>query len=89
MTTQIKDEALNVLETLEFVKTTEGGYENPHDDQENHDLLNEECTHFQTLCGQDCWSFGDGSYITRGADDYFHGEDISDFEQIDADASSE
>ena len=77
--------ALNTLTKLNFKKTTINSYDNNElDNNELHDLLNDECVYFQTLCDQDTWSFSDGSYITRNQDDYFDGDDISEFELTDS-----
>ena len=58
-------EAKSILEKLNFQPTTLGhnSFDNETDNNELHDLLNDECTGFQTLCDQDVWVFGDGSYI--------------------------
>ena len=75
--------AKDILKKLNFTDSSNGAYENESDNYDLHDLLNDECNLFQTLCDQDVWSFGDGSYITRNGDDYFDGDDVLDFELID------
>jgi hypothetical protein len=74
--------ALKVLNELGFtMNVMECSYEHlEFDNSELHDLLNDECTEFQEIAGQDTWSFEDGSYVTRLVDDYFLGDDISLFE---------
>lgn len=54
-----------------------------YDNDELHDMLNDECTHFQVLMDQDTWSFGDGSFITRNEDVYVAGNDVTELELTD------
>ena len=73
--------AANTLKKLYFSITDINSYSNS--DLDEHDIriqLNNECMFLQELCGQDTWSFCDGSYITRIQDDYYPGDDIRDFE---------
>ena len=72
------------LAKLNFSKTTIGSYDNELDNNELHDLLNDECVGFEVTEGQDVWVFGDGSFITRLEDDYYHGADVDTFEPLKA-----
>lgn len=74
--------ALNILSKLNFKQSQlcYNSFDNELDNNLLHDLLNEECTSFKTLCDQDVWIFSDASYITRNVDDYFYSNDVTDFE---------
>lgn len=72
--------AQKTLKTLGFKKTSVCSFEHLEmDNSELHEVLNDECSMFQEIMGQDTWSFTDGSYITRNGDDYYDGNDVSDF----------
>lgn len=73
--------ASKIIEKLSFKETYNGGFDNEICSCDLADDLNAECVLFQELLGQDTWSFEDGSYITKNIDDdYFLGDDISEFE---------
>ncbi len=75
-------QAQNTLLVLNFAKTTLGhnSYDHEMDNAVLHELLNDSCVSFTTLCDQDVWVFGDGSYITRNVDEYFFDNDVTDFQ---------
>jgi len=58
------------------------GYECSYDEIDNNDLIqliSDACTYEEEICGQDTFSFSDGSYITRNEEMYFTGNDVNDF----------
>jgi len=72
-------EAINKLVALGFKPTLVGSFDHEEVAAELHELLNEECVSFKTMCDQDTWIFTDGSYVTRIDDDYYPGDDIDQF----------
>jgi len=54
------------------------------DNDDLHDDLNDSAVYVKDICDQETWVMSDGSYITRVGDEYWTGEDVTDFEIIES-----